>query len=181
MQAQGRQRMYRVDAQQLGPILAALQTLTPPFEHPPSTEDDAGLQDPSRLSADAARLVRRNAPIRQARTCYDHLAGSAGVSLLNQLLRRGWLKQTGEGRNRQEFQLTEAGVYALEKRGVDVQGAERARRLFAYGCLDWTERQFHLGGALGSAILDAMLVEGFAQREDGRIVTLRESVDRWLN
>jgi hypothetical protein len=32
------------------------------------------------------------------------------------------------------------------------------------GCLDWTERRLHLGGPLGVAITDAMLLAGWLRR-----------------
>ena len=31
------------------------------------------------------------------------------------------------------------------------------RRRFAYGCLDWSERRPHIGGALGAALLKVAL------------------------
>ena len=31
------------------------------------------------------------------------------------------------------------------------------RRRFAFGCLDWSERRYHLGGALGAAFLQLAL------------------------
>ena len=46
-----------------------------------------------RQSLRAARELRRDAPLRHARTCYDHLAGVEGVQLLREMLRRGWLLQ----------------------------------------------------------------------------------------
>ena len=43
-------------------------------------------------SPQAAREVRRNTALRQARTCYDHLAGVAGVQLLDAMCERGWIE-----------------------------------------------------------------------------------------
>ena len=46
------------------------------------------------ISAQAAREVRRDTAIRRARTCYDHLAGVAGVELFDEIFKRGWLEET---------------------------------------------------------------------------------------
>ena len=44
-------------------------------------------------SPQAARQVRRDSGLRRARTCYDHLAGVAGGSLLDEMLNRGWFRE----------------------------------------------------------------------------------------
>jgi hypothetical protein len=130
-------------------------------------------------SAQAARAVRRDMPIRQARTCYDHLAGVAGVRLLDALLMRGWL--TGKEGPRPRYRLTPAGETALRNRGVDIDTAHHARRMFAFGCLDWTERRPHLGGALGAAILAALEEAGAIQHDGtGRTMLLKKPLDTWL-
>jgi hypothetical protein len=44
-----------------------------------------------------------------------------------------------------------------------------ARRPLVRACTDWTERRPHLAGALGAALLDAMLERGWLKRRpDGR-------------
>ena len=134
-------------------------------------------------SAQAAREVRRNTPIRQARTCYGHLAGVAGVTLFQELVDRGWLEQTGhEQASRPSFCLTPLGVQALSRREVDLAGCQTTRRRFAYGCLDWTERRFHLGGALGTAIVDALQARGTLLRQQStRVVVFRADLTEWLD
>ena len=137
----------------------------------------------SPASAQAAREVRRNTPIRQARTCYGHLAGMAGVTLFQELVARGWLEQTGhEPASRPSFRLTPLGVQALSQREVDLAGCQTTRRRFAYGCLDWTERRFHLGGALGVAILDGLQARRTILKQQGtRVVALRADLTEWLD
>jgi len=95
-----------------------------------------------------------NAPdhLRQARTCYDHIAGTVGVALRERLAALGWLttRPAGDG---ETYEVSASGARALTALGLDLEAARRLRRRFAFGCLDWTERRFHLGGALGAALL----------------------------
>ncbi len=165
----GRQRTYRVDAKRITAMFAALGG-------PMSTTT---MPAPKR-SVEATRAVQRDMPIRHARTCYDHLAGVAGVRLLDALLERGWLA-TEDG-PRPRYHLTPSGDAALRARGVDLNRAKQARRMFALGCLDWTERRPHLGGALGAAILDALETAG-AVRRDGttRTMLLATPLNDWLD
>jgi DNA-binding transcriptional ArsR family regulator len=163
----GRQRVYRSDATRIEAVLEALQAGTP-------TTPPRSLQ--------AGREVRRNTAIRQARTCYDHLAGVAGVQLLDAMLRHGWLEPNATAEDQQSlYRLTPQGTQVLSKRGVDVVRAHKARRRFAFGCVDWTERRAHLGGALGAAILEALVTAGMVQRQpQSRTVVVQQSVVDWL-
>lgn len=163
----GRQRVYRPTTPRVGTVLAALRDLAP---------------GTPRRSAQAAREVRRNTAMRQARTCYDHLAGVAGVRLLEALCAHGWLEPEATNASRRpRYRLTAQGERALRQRGVDVAYASAARRRFAYGCLDWTERRPHLGGALGAAILETLLTADLVQRQArSRRVTLQRPLDDWL-
>lgn len=43
----------------------------------------------------------------------------------------------------------------------------RRRRQFACACPDWSERKPHLGGALGAALLEACLRQGWLRPQDG--------------
>jgi hypothetical protein len=56
-----------------------------------------------------------------------------------------------------------------------VEKARGARRRFAYGCLDWSERRPHLGGSLGSAVLGCFLERGWVKRElDSRALEITD-------
>jgi len=89
--------------------------------------------------------------LRAARTCYDHLAGVLGVALHDRLREIGWLSIVPP--NGGAYDLTEEGGRALDGLGVDIDAVRRLRRRFAYGCLDWSERRPHVGGAVGAALL----------------------------
>ncbi len=172
----GRQRVYYVDAERVGAVLEALEQLVGPAPEE-SREPLGGARS---ASAQAGREVRRNSPIRQARSCYDHLAGVAGVQLFDELLRRGWIVELqGE---KPHYTLTKTGEHALGRLGVDLAAGRKTRRQFAYGCLDWTERRTHLGGAVGAILLDALERDGVVERgKQHRVVALTSSVVDWLD
>ena len=130
-------------------------------------------------SVQAAREVRRDSALRRARTCYCHLAGIAGVTLLDEMVNRGWFN-TEQG-EKTLYRLTDAGERSLLSLGVDVPGAASQRRPFAYGCLDWTERRYHLRGSLADGILTAMADSGDVSRTIGtRAVSLKGPVSDWF-
>ena len=136
-----------------------------------------------RCSPQAQREVRRNTRLRQARTCYSHLAGVAGVALMDEMLGLEWLE---EGRqpvsgNRVRYELTPKGLQAMDEFGVDLSAAAKSTSIFAFGCLDWTEPGLHLGGSLGRAVTACLSVRGLVGRTPGtREVTLQSSPSSWL-
>lgn len=122
------------------------------------------------LAARTGRLRTRPGPrdeaMRQARVCYDHLAGSLAVRLHDALVTGGALVAAPEG-----FALTPEGRAWLGRRGVDVGALEARRRPLCRACLDWSERRHHLAGSVGAALLDLVLARGWASREPlGRAV-----------
>ena len=102
---------------------------------------------------------------------------------MDELVRRGWLEEEpseAEGR-RVYIRPSDAGAAGLAERGVSVP-ATRSGKTVAFGCTDWTERRWHLGGALGRAIVDALEDVGCIERTAGsRAVTLMGGLDRWLD
>lgn len=124
-------------------------------------------------------------PLREARRCYDHLAGFWGVRLHDHALKHGWIvDNTAEPR---AYTLTNLGTSALQELGVDVAAATVAkRRRLACACMDWSERRVHLGGALGAAWLTCLLErKWFTADLDSRILRLtktgRNRMDALLN
>jgi DNA-binding transcriptional ArsR family regulator len=115
----------------------------------------------------ARRPFLPNTPthLRAARTCYDHIAGSLGVALHDQLLSQAWLTPS--------YRLSPKGAQALAHLGVDFEAVRRSRRRFAFPCLDWSERRDHVGGALGAALLDLAIRRKWVARElDSRALTI---------
>ena len=85
----------------------------------------------------------------RARICYDHLAGELGVAIADSLVRRGHLILGPDG-----GEITESGEVFLAKLEIDVAGSRRRRRAFCRPCLDWSERRYHIAGAIGAAIAE---------------------------
>jgi DNA-binding transcriptional ArsR family regulator len=103
----------------------------------------------------------REPMLREARVCYDHLAGRRAVALADSLAARALV--TGD-------QVTPAGEGFLTGLGIDVAAMRAARRPLCRTCLDWSERRNHLAGALGAGILAHVLAQGWAVRAEGRVV-----------
>jgi len=105
--------------------------------------------------------------LRCARTCYDHMAGRIAVLLRDRFESLKFLSANKYGGD--DYDLTAEGCKALAAIGIDVAAIRSLRRRFAYGCVDWSERRPHIGGALGSAILESALKrKWFVQDLDSR-------------
>jgi DNA-binding transcriptional ArsR family regulator len=86
-----------------------------------------------------------------ARTCYDHLAGKIGVQLTHFLLQHKLLITYTD-----RYEVSNAGNKWFESLDIDITATKKLNRKFAYPCLDWSERNHHLGGALGAALLQSL-------------------------
>lgn len=112
----------------------------------------------------AGRTIRtgpRDAAMRVARGCYDHMAGHLAVSVTEALLDRRQIEFDGDGGS-----VTDAGKLFLEKFGIDLAAAKQSKRIFCRPCLDWSERRFHLAGAVGAALLRRTLELNWVKRQD---------------
>src|SRR5262252_334951 len=99
--AQGKHRYYSLGGAQVADALEALSV----------------------LAGGAADRFVPNTPrrLRAARTCYDHIAGTLGVALHDHFVAAKWL--SGPSARDARYDLTPAGIRALEALGVDVDGA----------------------------------------------------------
>ena len=109
----------------------------------------------------------RDAALRHARTCYDHLAGHLGVSLSDALTAAGYAELSAES-----GVITTRGLAFLAAIGIDVSAMRECRgvksgRLLCRPCLDWSERRTHLAGVVGAALCAHSFAEGFVRRIDG--------------
>jgi DNA-binding transcriptional ArsR family regulator len=119
----------------------------------------------------------RDAALRAARTCYDHLAGRLGVALADALVEGGHVELDSDA-----GLVTPAGLALLDRVGVDVGllgagPAKKGRRVLCRPCLDWSERRPHLAGTLGAALCHLSFEKGpgSARRRSGPGAARRHS------
>jgi DNA-binding transcriptional ArsR family regulator len=146
----GRHRYYELADRAVAEAIEALSRVAP--------------QRPVRSLRDATQ----GELIRQARTCYDHLAGRLGVALARGLERNGMLvRQDGT------YVLGPKANARLATLEIDVDALARRRRPLVRGCLDWSERELHLAGALGAAIATRLFeLEWIERRTTNRSVAV---------
>ncbi len=124
----------------------------------------AAIEVPPRYQPHSAR----DEALRFARTCYDHLAGRAGVAIADGLVRKGYVI-LGEDGN----EVTAAGARFLTEFGTDLSSRPRDRRIFCRPCLDWSERRYHVAGRVGAEICHCCLQRGwFAHQRNSRALQL---------
>ena len=107
----------------------------------------------------------RDAAMRTARTCYDHLAGRLGVALADALVAGGHAEMTSDG-----GMVTEAGVAFLDRVGIDVApllDRRGKKRVLCRPCLDWSERRPHIAGALGAELCRQSFANNWIRRTEG--------------
>ncbi len=142
--SRGRQRYYRIADPKVAQAIEALLAIAP------------GRQVTS------LKESRQGEAIREARTCYDHLAGRLGIALIDALERTETLTPSDAG-----WALTAGGERRLRRLGVDLDGLRAGRRVLIRPCLDWTERRPHLAGALGAALTAQLLERQWIERRPG--------------
>ncbi|MBV9379976.1 MAG: winged helix-turn-helix transcriptional regulator [Streptosporangiaceae bacterium] len=158
---QGRHRYYRLSGHEVAAALEAISLIS------------------KDIPVRSLRQSREAAALAGARTCYDHLAGQAGVELFQALLRSGILQEQSYGTERGDphnatLDVTAAGTETLLSFGINVGELRRGRRRFAGTCLDWTQRSRHLNGALAAAITARLFELGWiecGQRRRAVVVT----------
>jgi DNA-binding transcriptional ArsR family regulator len=147
---QGRHRYYRLKGAEVARVIEALSLISPSVQ------------------VRSLRQSRQAAALGRARTCYDHLAGRAGVALFDAMLGRGLIEPQVTADERSAYEVTDKGRERLGRIGVDVDAVRASRRRFAGHCLDWTERRPHLNGALGAAVTASLVDLGWFERGTSR-------------
>ncbi|QGX97060.1 ArsR family transcriptional regulator [Roseovarius faecimaris] len=127
------------------------------------------------LAAGAGHLRRRPGPrdpaLRQARVCYNHLAGDLGVQLYDSMRARGFLASADD-----VLTLTGPGAQFVTSLGLDIASLPSPRSPMCRPCLDWSERRTHLAGRLGRGLFAHMVGLGWMTREkNSRVVVLSDS------
>lgn len=148
VEVEGRHRYYRLANQAVATVIEDLAQLSgrPPILNQPNL-------------APAARALR------QARSCYDHLARELAVAIAATLESRGWLVR-GEGKR---YEMgSDDGRRWFAGQGVDFETLKPGRHGLARQCLDWTERRPHLAGPIGAHLFAHWCEHGWLKRVKGR-------------
>ncbi|MGE7690258.1 ArsR/SmtB family transcription factor [Lysinibacillus sp. NPDC097214] len=141
VEKQGRHRYFQLAGEEIAQLLESFLAISPPPEV-------RSLKQSSQMKL-----------LQDARTCYDHLAGKLGVQLTESLLNAGFLKLEDK-----QFLITAEGAQFFTDFGLDLDDLKRKRRSFSHACLDWSERRYHLAGALGQGMLTHFLSLGWVTR-----------------
>ncbi|WP_299830813.1 helix-turn-helix transcriptional regulator [uncultured Roseobacter sp.] len=112
------------------------------------------------------RTGPRDASLRKARVCYNHLAGDMGIRMFDSFHGRGFLVLEGEA-----LRLTSEGAEFVAGFGIDLDKLTAQKSPLCKECLDWSARRSHLAGSLGRALLSRIEALGWAKRDpDSRAV-----------
>lgn len=141
---QGRHRYYRLADPAVAAAIEALALVAP------------------QPRVRSLREATRSELLREARTCYDHLAGRVGVALARSLEGDGTLVRSNGG-----YELGRKSGARLQELGIDLETIEALRRPVVRGCLDWSERELHVAGRLGAALADRFFELGWIERRNG--------------
>jgi DNA-binding transcriptional ArsR family regulator len=137
---QGRHRYYRLASADVARVLESLAV--------------AAADAPQRPRA----TPRVPEALRDARSCYDHLAGRLGVAIADGLEEQGWIVLSADS-----GEVTDEGRARLARAGVRLPEHPSSRPI-CRPCMDWSERRPHLAGMLGTAVMDHALELGWVRR-----------------
>ena len=157
MERQGRHRYHRLASPMIATMLESIMSVAAYHD---------GVGRPARSAP--AVVGPRDAALRRARTCYDHLAGQLAVAMADRMAERGQIDLSPDG-----GALTDRGIAFLDELGLDMDLAtKRARsrgggRVFCRPCLDWSERRMHIAGAVGAALCEACFAQDWVRRMQG--------------
>lgn len=155
---QGRHRYFRIASEEAAATLEGLMGLAA----------SRGLR--------ARPLGPKDASLRHARACYDHLAGDVAVHFLERLRSDGLVLGDDDA-----LELSRSGAQWCQDIGIDMAALRSRRRRLCRSCLDWSERRPHLAGAIGAALFQRLLDEGLAQRTmESRVVELSPEAETFM-
>lgn len=141
LEKQGRHRYYRIASPLVGSMLESIMTV-------------AAVQLPARRATSRIDEAMRN-----ARTCYDHVAGRLGVAIADAMIARGLVVLDDDG-----GVVTASGADFLATFGATPVKPDGLRRAFCRPCLDWSERRWHIAGAVGAALCSRYVELGWIER-----------------
>ncbi|WP_028796313.1 ArsR/SmtB family transcription factor [Thalassobaculum salexigens] len=148
VERQGRHRYHRLASPEVAELIESVMRIAA-----------VTLPDPTRMPVTGPR----DAQMRLARTCYDHLAGGLGVAVTDALVARDVIAfDDGAGI------VTPNGMERLAALGIAVNApTTRVTRPLCRPCLDWSERRPHLAGRLGAAVCSHFIEQHWVTRVAG--------------
>ena len=127
VEVQGRHHYYRLRDSHVAELLESLSIVARPASPLTAAQREGAEQ------------------LRFARTCYGHLSGRLAVAITRALCANKYLCDEGSG-----YQVSAAGVAWFQ--GIGIEVGQIKRQPLSKRCLDWSERRYHLAGALGVAL-----------------------------
>ena len=146
---EGRHRYYTIAKPEVADFVESMAALLPSNEKPLKTP------------------ISKRPDFHIARSCYDHLAGKISVEIVESMLAKDILIS-----GKKDFEVTDIGYNWFVEFGIDIEKLKKKRRSFAKKCLDWSEREHHLAGALGSALLGELFERKWLVRSQGRALRI---------
>lgn len=142
LRKQGRHKYFALYSDEVAWVLEGLMALTPRSAQP------------------RVWVGPKDKALRQARVCYNHLAGDKGVQLYDSLLAKGYITKV-DG----TLRLSHAGEQFAEQFGIDLNALRAKKTPLCRECLDWSERRSHLAGSLGRAFFSRFEALRWLQRD----------------
>lgn len=146
---QGRHRYHRLASPDVARVLEGIMQLAA-----------RNVTAPARV-----RTGPRDATMRLARTCYDHLAGRLAVAIAQKLVDEGAVvldEDTAVVTDRADAVLDGLGL-----RSELASARAGDRRPPCRPCLDWGERRMHLAGRMGALLCSHSLQMGWLLQKPG--------------
>jgi DNA-binding transcriptional ArsR family regulator len=157
--AQGRFRYYRLAGEEIAAMLETMSAI--------ASRNEA-------RKPGCARSGRWPRSLREARRCYNHLAGRLGVDLVQAFIRRCYVAPSSNGR---DMRITASGQQWLAQIGVGIPD-QAAFRL----CMDGTERRPHFAGPVATALLGYLEAQKFVipDQSERRALHVTAAGKLWL-
>jgi hypothetical protein len=87
------------------------------------------------------------------------LAGKIGVALTDSLLEQKIILNKND-----TFQISYEGEKWFSDFGINIEEAQKQKRIFLKPCLDWSERRNHLAGSISALLLNKMIDEDWLRK-----------------
>ncbi|MFH6995702.1 ArsR/SmtB family transcription factor [Flavobacterium sp. FlaQc-48] len=150
VEKQGRHKYYKFSNKEVAYVVEAMANLIPKTE------------------TSSKKKIKEYPPIKYCRTCYDHLAGKIGVALADSLLEQKIIIEIDNA-----FKISPEGEKWFSDLGINLEEAQKQKRIFLKPCLDWSERRYHIAGSIGTLLLNKMLEQDWIRRtKDSRAIII---------